>query len=111
MARLFHFHNFGFETLCIKLNCGSVRFGKKIHDFIRSNSVTTRAFPCVLRRRGVARQNLFGDWIVKKTWGSAVRLDYGRSNSVVCSDYQTGLKEYQKQQIRRRVRGYEFLSI
>ncbi|WP_036487545.1 WGR domain-containing protein [Myxosarcina sp. GI1] len=56
-------------------------------------------------------QNLFGDWIVKKTWGSAVRLDYGRSNSVVCSDYQSGLEEYQKQQLRRRVRGYEFLSI
>ncbi|WP_036486668.1 hypothetical protein [Myxosarcina sp. GI1] len=56
-------------------------------------------------------QNLFGDWIVKKTWGSAVSLDFGRSNSVVCSDYQCGLEEYQKQQIRRQVRGYEFLSI
>ena len=31
-------------------------------------------------------QDLFGNWIVLKTWGSAVKLDFGRSNSLVCPD-------------------------
>lgn len=51
-------------------------------------------------------QDLFGNWIVLKTWGSAVKLDFGRSNSLVCPDYQTGLIEYQKHLLKRNKRGY-----
>lgn len=57
------------------------------------------------------RQDLFGNWIVKKTWGSAVKLDLGRTNSIICPDHQTGLMEYKKQQIRRQLRGYINLEI
>lgn len=52
-------------------------------------------------------QDLFGNWIVKKTWGSAVKLDFGRSNSIICPDYQTGLLWYQEQYERRQKRGYQ----
>ena len=52
-------------------------------------------------------QDIFGNWIIKCTWGSAVKLDFGRSKSIVCSDYQTGLLLYEKQLSRRRKRGYE----
>lgn len=52
-------------------------------------------------------QNLWGEWIVKLTWGSAVKLDYGRLISTVCPDYQTGLRLYEKQLSRRQKRGYE----
>lgn len=51
-------------------------------------------------------QDLFGNWIIKKTWGSAVKLDFGRSNSIVCPDYQTGLIEYKKHFSKRIKRGY-----
>ena len=55
-------------------------------------------------------QDLFGNWIVKNTWGSAVKMDFGRSNSITYPDYQTGLLQYQRQAIRREKRGYRFLS-
>ena len=55
-------------------------------------------------------QDLFGNWIVKKTWGSAVKLDFGRSNSIICPDYQTGLLWYSKQLARRQQRGYQLQS-
>ena len=54
-------------------------------------------------------QDVFGNWIIKNTWGSAVKLDFGRSNSMVCSDYQTGLEEYKKQLAKRIKRGYALL--
>lgn len=56
-------------------------------------------------------QDLFGNWIVKKTWGSAVKLDFGRSNSIVCPDYQTGLLWYEKQNERRQQRGYQRMAL
>ena len=56
-------------------------------------------------------QDLFGNWIIKKTWGSAVKLDFGRENSTICLDYQTGLLEYQKQLHRRRKRGYSYCPL
>ena len=52
-------------------------------------------------------QDLFGNWIVEKTWGSAVKIDFGRSNSIICPDYQTGLLWYSKQLARRQQRGYQ----
>ena len=36
----------------------------------------------------------------------AVKRDFGRSTSVICPDYQTGLLWYEKQQNRRKKRGY-----
>lgn len=56
-------------------------------------------------------QDIFGNWIVKKTWGSAVKLDFGRSNSIICPDYQTGLLWYDKQNERRQKRGYQLLNL
>ena len=52
-------------------------------------------------------QDLFGNWIVKKTWGSAVKIDFGRSSSIICPDYQTGLLWYEKLLVRRQQRGYQ----
>ena len=51
-------------------------------------------------------QDIFGNWVIKRTWGSAVQRDFGRSNSIICPDYQTGLLWYEKQQTRRKKRGY-----
>ena len=51
-------------------------------------------------------QDIFGNWIIKRTWGSAVKLDFGRSNSTICPDYQTALLAYEKQLARRQKRGY-----
>jgi hypothetical protein len=51
-------------------------------------------------------QDLFGNWIIKRTWGSSVKQDFGRSNSTICPDYQTGLIWYEKQASRRSRRGY-----
>ena len=51
-------------------------------------------------------QDIFGNWIIKRTWGSAVKLDFCCSNSTVYSDYQTGLLWYEKQASRRQKRGY-----
>jgi hypothetical protein len=51
-------------------------------------------------------QNLFGNWIVKRTWGSAVKRDFGRETYSICPDYQTGLQWYEQQQSRRQKRGY-----
>ncbi|MEM7757136.1 MAG: WGR domain-containing protein [Cyanobacteria bacterium P01_A01_bin.40] len=56
-------------------------------------------------------QDLFGNWIIKRTWGSAVKQDFGRSNSTVCPDYQTGLLWYEKQASRRRKRGYSAITL
>ena len=51
-------------------------------------------------------QDIFGNWIVRRTWGSAIKRDFGRSTSTICPDYQTGLLWYEKQQNRRKKRGY-----
>lgn len=55
-------------------------------------------------------QDIWGAWIVKSTWGSAVKLDYGRSTSTVCPDYEAGLQLHEKQLSRRQKRGYESMS-
>ena len=56
-------------------------------------------------------QDIFGNWIIKCTWGSAIKLDFGRSNSTVCPDYETGLLLYKKQLSRRKKRGYETVDL
>ena len=54
-------------------------------------------------------QDLWGEWIVKSTWGTLAKRDYGRSNSKVYPDYGTGLDWYEKQKTRREKRGYELV--
>ena len=55
-------------------------------------------------------QDLWGNWLLKKTWGSAIKQDFGRSISTVCPDYETGVKLYYKAEKRRLLRGYDILS-
>ncbi|MDZ8262964.1 WGR domain-containing protein [Nostoc sp. ChiQUE01b] len=52
-------------------------------------------------------QNLFGQWVITKTWGSVVKRGFGRSQDLNCSDYQTALTNYHKLQQRREKRGYK----
>ncbi|MDJ0692361.1 MAG: hypothetical protein QNJ41_28220 [Xenococcaceae cyanobacterium MO_188.B32] len=55
-------------------------------------------------------QDLWGNWLLKKTWGSVAKRDFGRSISTICIDYETGVKLYQKAQMRRLLRGYDIVS-
>ncbi len=55
-------------------------------------------------------QDLWGNWLLKTTWGSAAKRDFGRSISTVCPDYETGVKLYYKAEKRRLLRGYDILS-
>ena len=52
-------------------------------------------------------QNIYGDWIITKTWGSAVTRGFGQSKDLDCPDYQSGLATYYKLQQRRQKRGYQ----
>lgn len=52
-------------------------------------------------------QNLFGNWIVQKTWGSAITKGFGKSKDLDCQDYQTGLETFNKLQQKREKRGYK----
>lgn len=52
-------------------------------------------------------QNLYGSWIITKTWGSAVTRGFGKSKDIDCPDYQVGLAIYYKLQQRREKRGYK----
>lgn len=54
-------------------------------------------------------QDLWGNWLLKKTWGSAAKIDLGRSVSTVCSDYEAGVELYYKAEKRRLLRGYELV--
>ena len=51
-------------------------------------------------------QDLFGNWIVKCTWGRDKTYGAGQSNSTVCDDYEQALAIYRKEQTRRIKRGY-----
>jgi len=55
-------------------------------------------------------QDLWGNWLLRKTWGSAVKRDLGRSISTVCPNYQTGIELYYKAEKRRLSRGYDVIS-
>ncbi|MBE9169739.1 hypothetical protein IQ238_20160 [Pleurocapsales cyanobacterium LEGE 06147] len=52
-------------------------------------------------------QDLWGNWLLKKTWGSSAKRDFGRSISTICPDYETGVKLYSKAKKRRLLRGYD----
>ena len=51
-------------------------------------------------------QDLFGNWIVKRTWGSSYTRGAGQSKYTVCTDYDEALVLYENQQQRRKKRGY-----
>ncbi|MEL6441064.1 MAG: WGR domain-containing protein [Cyanobacteria bacterium J06621_8] len=51
-------------------------------------------------------QNLFGDWVVQRTWGRNMTQGAGQSLTTDCDNYQQGLAIYQQQQARRLKRGY-----
>jgi hypothetical protein len=55
-------------------------------------------------------QDLWGNWRLKKTWGSVAKRDLGRSTSTLCPNYETGVKLYQKAKKRRLSRGYDNIS-
>ena len=52
-------------------------------------------------------QNIYGAWMITKTWGSAITRGFGQSKDLDCPDYPTGLATYQKLQQRRQKRGYQ----
>jgi predicted DNA-binding WGR domain protein len=52
-------------------------------------------------------QNIFGEWIITKTWGSAIKRGFGKSQDLNCPDYQAALDNYHKLQQRREKRGYK----
>ena len=52
-------------------------------------------------------QNLYGEWIITKTWGSAVTRVFGKSKNLDCPNYQSGLEAYYKLEKRREKRGYK----
>jgi hypothetical protein len=52
-------------------------------------------------------QNVFGAWVITKTWGSAIKRGFGKSQDLFCSDYQSGLEIYYKLQQKRERRGYK----
>lgn len=51
-------------------------------------------------------QDLFGHWIVKRTWGSNKRRGFGRSSHTVCQSFETASILFEKQESRRLNRGY-----
>lgn len=51
-------------------------------------------------------QNIFGDWIVQRTWGRNRTKGAGQSLTTDCENYQQGLAIFQQQQDRRLKRGY-----
>jgi hypothetical protein len=55
-------------------------------------------------------QNLWGNWVIRRTWGSAVLKDFGKSLDTECPDYERGLKTYGKLEKRREKRGYKKLD-
>ena len=52
-------------------------------------------------------QDLWGNWLLKKTWGSTAKRDFGRSISTICPDYETGVKLYHQAKKHRVSRGYD----
>ena len=55
-------------------------------------------------------QDLWGNWLLKTTWGSAIKQDFGRSISKGFPDYEAGIKLYHQAEKRRLSRGYNLIS-
>ena len=51
-------------------------------------------------------QNLFGDWVIRRTWGRNNTVGSGKLLTITCYSREEALEIYQKQQARRTKRGY-----
>jgi predicted DNA-binding WGR domain protein len=55
-------------------------------------------------------QDIWGNWIVQRNWGSQMRRGWGQSKHWQCDNYIQALQLYQNQESRRQRRGYSKLS-
>ena len=55
-------------------------------------------------------QDIFGNWIVLRTWGSNLSRGAGRSTYTICHDFETAWDLFEKQENRRCQRGYCLLD-
>jgi hypothetical protein len=51
-------------------------------------------------------QDLWGHWLIMRTWGSNRSRGAGRSTYTVCQNFETACNLYEKQKSRRLKRGY-----
>ncbi len=56
-------------------------------------------------------QDVFGNWLVVKTWGSAIKRGFGQTQDLSCSDYESALSLYQRLYRRRQQRGYQRVDL
>jgi predicted DNA-binding WGR domain protein len=54
-------------------------------------------------------QNIFGNWIVERNWGSQLHRGSGQSKYWECGSYEQALQLYRSQEHRRQRRGYSKL--
>lgn len=54
-------------------------------------------------------QDLFGNWLVQKVWGSNRNRGSGQSQDLMCNSFEEAEKVYQKQFQKRIKRGYEIV--
>ena len=52
-------------------------------------------------------QNLFGEWVVRRTWGGKNTIGAGKFKTDVCKDHTHAKEVYRKQLLHRILRGYE----
>jgi predicted DNA-binding WGR domain protein len=55
------------------------------------------------------RQDIFGNWLVHKVWGSNRHRGSGQSQDLICDNYEEAEKVYQKQSQKRIKRGYQIV--
>lgn len=55
-------------------------------------------------------QNIFGHWIVRRSWGSRIKRGYGQSNYDICPSFEAAVTLFDKEQKRREKRGYVRIS-
>ncbi len=51
-------------------------------------------------------QNLFGDWVIRRSWGRNNTIGAGKLKTVVFDNREDALELYHKQTLRRLKRGY-----
>ena len=56
-------------------------------------------------------QDIFGSWIVSRNWGSRPRRGFGQSNYTLCPDFEAALVLFEKEQQRRKKRGYAPINV
>lgn len=51
-------------------------------------------------------QDIFGDWVIRRSWGRNNTVGAGKLKTVVCENREEALEIYQKQRLGRLKRGY-----